>query len=230
MSMRMSVPRLSAVWARRFIVDVVRRVFAQLDEIVVVYGTAPPFSSGTVPWVGVHANTVGFVNPALWTTVLPGSTRTVNKNHDEQTAFFGEVTIGLTQKLDLTLGVQYQLNDDIMIYGSWSEGFTDANIQINNLPIIAPGGCPATVNVAIPSPLDREVVTSREIGFRSDSLDSTLRFNASYFDADWGGMRVATLATDPCSGGSTRARSGATTSRSWARRARSAPASTSGSS
>ena len=219
-----------------------------------VYGTAPPFASGSVPCVGVHANTAGFVNPALWTTVLPGSTRTVNKNHDEQDAFFGEVTIGLTQKLDLTLGVrvtedegtnlvdttpplirnvvggaplgdiyaydnprvdidpsigsnttnkvgvQYQLNDDIMIYGSWSEGFTDANIQINNLPVVAPGGCPATVNAAIPSPLDREVVTSREIGFRSDWLDSTLRFNASYFDADWGGMRVATLATDPCSG------------------------------
>jgi outer membrane receptor protein involved in Fe transport len=219
-----------------------------------VYGTPPPFSSGNVPCVGVHANTAGFVNPAIWSTVLPGSTKTVNKNRDEQTAFFGEVTVGLTEKLDVTLGVrvtddqgtnlvdtsppltrnevggtplgdiyayddpridvdpslgrnttnkfalQYQLNDDIMMYGSWSEGFTDSGIQLNNLPIIAPGGCPATVQAAIPLPLQREVVTNREIGFRSDWLDSTLRFNASYFDADWAGMRVAALATDPCSG------------------------------
>jgi iron complex outermembrane receptor protein len=219
-----------------------------------VYGAPPPFSSGNVPCVGVHANTNGFVNPAIWSTVLPGSTRTVNRNHDEQSAFFGEVTVGITEKLDLTLGVrvtddkgtnlvdisppftrnevgenplgdiyafdapridvdpslgrnttnklavQYQVNDDMMLYGSWSEGFTDANIQINNLPVIAPQGCPSTVQQGIPSPLDREVVTNREIGFRSDWLDSTLRFNASYFDADWGGMRVAALATDPCSG------------------------------
>ncbi len=219
-----------------------------------VYGTPPPFSSGNVPCVGIHANTVGFVNPAIWTTVLPGSTRTVNSNHDEQSAFFGEVTIGLTAKLDMTLGVritddegtnlvdtsppyirnvvggnplgdiyaydapridvdpdfgrnttnkfglQYQLNDDVMIYGSWSEGFTDAGAQIVNLPVIAPAGCPATVQSPLSIPLNREVVTNREIGFRSDWLDSTLRFNASYFDADWGGMRVAALATDPCSG------------------------------
>jgi iron complex outermembrane receptor protein len=49
-------------------------------------------------------------------------------------------------------------------------------------------------------PQSREIVTSRELGLRSDWLDSTLRFNASYFDASWDGMRVATLATNPCSG------------------------------
>jgi hypothetical protein len=43
-------------------------------------------------------------------------------------------------------------------------------------------------------------MTSRELGIRSDWADRTLRFNASYFDASWDGMRVATLATDPCSG------------------------------
>lgn len=33
-----------------------------------------------------------------------------------------------------------------MIYGSWSEGFTDAATQILNLPVVAPAGCPATVS------------------------------------------------------------------------------------
>ena len=56
------------------------------------------------------------------------------------------------------------------------------------------------MNAAIPSLLNRETVENREIGFRSDWLDRTLRFNASYFNTDWTGMRVATLATNPCSG------------------------------
>ena len=140
---------------------------------------------------------VGALNNNLWTTTLPDSSRTVNRNSDEQSAFFGEVTVGLTEKLDMTLGVrvtddegtnmvdtsppyirnvlnqeplgdiyamdglvrvdvdpdfgrnttnklgvQYQLNDEMMIYGSWSEGFTDAGIQVNTLPIIAAGGLP----------------------------------------------------------------------------------------
>ncbi|HVQ15072.1 MAG TPA: TonB-dependent receptor plug domain-containing protein, partial [Vicinamibacterales bacterium] len=38
-------------------------------------------------------------NPAAFTDTL-------NKNEGEQKAFFGEVTVGLTQKLDLTLGVR----------------------------------------------------------------------------------------------------------------------------
>jgi iron complex outermembrane receptor protein len=96
--------------------------------------------------------------------------------------------------------LQYQLNDDVMIYGSWGEGFTDAVPQLINLPVIGPGGCPQTVPGTVSYPQNRELVTSRELGFRSDWRGSTLRFNASYFDASWNGMRVATLATDPCSG------------------------------
>jgi iron complex outermembrane receptor protein len=87
-----------------------------------------------------------------------------------------------------------------MIYGTWSEGFTDANTQIVNLPQIAAAGCPGTVNVPTPFALNRELVTNRELGFRSDWLDRKLRFNASYFNADWAGMRVNSLPTDPCSG------------------------------
>ena len=35
-----------------------------------------------------------------------------------------------------------------------------------------------------------------EIGMRSDWLDGRLRFNATYFDADWDGMRVTLLPMD----------------------------------
>jgi iron complex outermembrane receptor protein len=222
-----------------------------LSWATTVYGPAPPIAG--VPCIAQHQNVIGLVNPAIWTIILPGSTATVNENHDEQTAFFGEVTVGVTSKLDLTLGVrvtddkgrnlvdtsppyirnevagepngnlygmdgtirvdddpdfgnnttnkvaiQYKVTDDVMVYGSWSEGFTEATFQTLNLPVIGPAGCPQTVNVATPFPLNREIVTNREIGLRSDWRGGTVRFNATYFDAEWTGMRVNALPRDPC--------------------------------
>ena len=41
-----------------------------------------------------------------------------------------------------------------------------------------------------------ELIDNTEIGLRSDWLDGKLRFNATYFDSDWDGMRVALLPTD----------------------------------
>jgi iron complex outermembrane receptor protein len=41
-----------------------------------------------------------------------------------------------------------------------------------------------------------EVIENSEIGLRSDWLDGRLRFNATYFDANWDGMRVQLLPTD----------------------------------
>jgi iron complex outermembrane receptor protein len=40
------------------------------------------------------------------------------------------------------------------------------------------------------------VIENTEIGIRSDWLDSRLRFNATYFDSDWDGMRIDLLPTD----------------------------------
>jgi iron complex outermembrane receptor protein len=184
----------------------------------------------------------------------PAFSDTLNKSEAEQKALFGEVTIGLTEKLDMTLGVrvtddngrqivhtptdgfrpvavggeplgdifagyrtavnenpdlgnnttnkfgiQYQLNDDLMLYGSWSEGFTETGVQNANVPTAVNGVCPAVLAVTRIN-LRREVITSREFGFRSDLLDGDLRFNATYFDATWDGMRVNNLPVDPCTG------------------------------
>src|SRR5690606_15341553 len=182
----------------------------------------------------------------------PASSDTLSYSESEQKALFGEVTIGVTDKLDVTLGVrvtddagrqlrlaptsgfraplpggepigdlyggvvnqvlvnpdfgknttnklaiQYQLNDDVMFYGSWSEGFTESAIQLVNQPVALNGACPSVI-VPTEFPLDREIITSREFGLRSDWLDRRLRFNATYFDAVWNGMRVFNLGIDPC--------------------------------
>src|SRR5690606_7969078 len=95
--------------------------------------------------------------------------------------------------------LQYQITEDVMVYGSWSEGFTETGVNYINIPTAVNGQCPS-VSVPTPIPLDREEIANREIGLRSDWLDGSLRFNATYFDASWEGMRVVALPIDPCSG------------------------------
>jgi iron complex outermembrane receptor protein len=157
-------------------------------------------------------------------------------DEDEDKAFFGEVTVSATDRLDVTMGVRvtaddgrlftfietdgfrgatalepptgdlfggvvesvtedpdlgnvttnkfalsYQISDDVMVYGSYGEGFTSAEV-VNCLSGIFP--------------LDPEVMSTREFGLRSDWMGGRLRFNASYFATDWNGMRVIGFPTD----------------------------------
>ena len=84
-----------------------------------------------------------------------------------------------TNKFALT----YQHTEDMMFYASWGEGFTSGGQQnVNNVGIVT---------------LDPEIVTTWEVGLRSDWLDGRLRFNGTYFDSDWEGMRVQQLPPDP---------------------------------
>ncbi len=78
----------------------------------------------------------------------------------------------------------YQVNDDIFVYGSWGEGFTS-------------GGVTISPNFPDPIILDPEIIETTEIGLRSDWLDGSLRFNASYFQSKWNGLRVPILPDDP---------------------------------
>src|SRR5690606_33484453 len=94
--------------------------------------------------------------------------------------------------------LQYQLTDDIMIYGSFSEGFTETGVNYILIPTeVSPGNCPA---IPTPIPLDREEIQNREIGLRSDLANGQIRLNVTYFDASWDGMRVVALPIDPCTG------------------------------
>jgi iron complex outermembrane receptor protein len=192
---------------------------------------------------------------------------------DDDTAWFGEATIGVTEKLDVTVGMRqsdkeggdfrysptdafrtpdpgvrpqgdpfaysatpatlvdpdkpkidtykfsasYQWTNDVMLYFTYAEGFTSAsspqvrigpNSVVSSMPATAnprpspnstqnpacpPGqSCPDFVIIDLPV----EVIENSEIGLRSDWLDGRLRFNATYFDANWDGMRVQLLPTD----------------------------------
>jgi iron complex outermembrane receptor protein len=185
---------------------------------------------------------------------------------DEDEAWFGEVTFGLTEKLDLTFGARYsdktggdiryvpndafrtpdpavrpqgdpfsysmiavdaagaqqnfvdpdkptidtykfsaayQATTDIMFYLTYAEGFTSASSPIITIgPTAVIESIPASMNPVRVSPtqaridLPPELIDNTEVGIRSDWLDGRLRFNATYFDSDWDGMRVALLPTD----------------------------------
>jgi iron complex outermembrane receptor protein len=77
----------------------------------------------------------------------------------------------------------YHFTDDIMAYVNWGEGFTSGGIQnVTNVGLVE---------------LQPEIVTTWELGLKSTLVDGRLRFNATYFDSDWDGMRVQNLPPDP---------------------------------
>ncbi len=82
----------------------------------------------------------------------------------------------------------YTLNDSLYFYASYAEGFTQGEIVVS--PVVPD-----------PITLEPEVVKTKEIGLRSDWLESRLRLNATYFDSKWDGLRVARRIPDPTSPG-----------------------------
>jgi outer membrane receptor protein involved in Fe transport len=176
---------------------------------------------------------------------------------DDDEAFFGEATVTVTPKIDLTFGarvsdksggdltyaptdafrtpdpairpqgdpfaysaitrelvdadqpdintykfsVAYRPKDGMMLYATYAEGFTSASTPVTTIGPVAtpPSGCsnriPGSTTQVICT-LPAEIIENKEIGLRSDWLEGRLRFNATYFDSLWTGMRVNLLPVD----------------------------------
>jgi iron complex outermembrane receptor protein len=82
------------------------------------------------------------------------------------------------------LSLDYQWTDDVMVYASYSEGFTAAEVNFVS-----------SINDFVE--VDPELVKTMEFGIHSDWLDGTLRLNASLFFTDWENIRTETRAPDP---------------------------------
>jgi iron complex outermembrane receptor protein len=87
------------------------------------------------------------------------------------------------------VSIAYRPTGRIYLYASYAEGFTSSEVVSNPF---APE----------PIVLRPEVVTTRELGLRSDFLDGRLRLNATGFDSQWNGLRVRKLLEDPGNPGS----------------------------
>ena len=85
--------------------------------------------------------------------------------------------------------VQYDINEDMNVYASYSEGFNSGGISA---PII--GGVRTEI------PFRPSTLENSEIGFRSDLLDSTLRLNVTYFNTIWADLQAAGVVRDPATG------------------------------
>jgi len=101
-------------------------------------------------------------------------------NPDAPPVTFSETT--------MKLAAQYQFNDDIMGYVSYSEGFNSGGLDS------------VQTDQTLWFPYDPEIIESREIGIRADLLDGSLRINATYFDSDWTNIQNDGVVRDPVSG------------------------------
>ncbi|MEX1993913.1 MAG: TonB-dependent receptor [Steroidobacteraceae bacterium] len=72
-------------------------------------------------------------------------------------------------KLNLT----YRINDDRMVYATWSEGF---RVGGNN---------PVKPSSILPREFSSDTLTNMEIGAKTEWLDNRLRFNVAAFMMDW---------------------------------------------
>ena len=75
----------------------------------------------------------------------------------------------------LKASVSWTPNDDLLFYGTWSEGFR-------------PGGF--NRNEGVPTTYVSDEVTNMEFGWKTTLADGTVRFNGSIYAIDWDNMQV----------------------------------------
>jgi iron complex outermembrane receptor protein len=198
----------------------------------------PPLNGAALGYVRSYGATIGDPSLASYFPIVLITDDALSGNIDEDSAFYGELSYQLTDKIEATVGVRitgddgramqytpteafrtqnpgiapagdsfagqlinvvedpdlgnittnkfaitYQHSDDLMLYANWGEGFTSGGQQnVNNVGIVT---------------LNPEIVTTWELGLRSDWMEGKLRFNGTYFNSDWDGMRVQQLPPDP---------------------------------
>jgi len=83
----------------------------------------------------------------------------------------------------------YDLSEDIMIYGGYSEGFNSGGVSQYE-----DGVGPVVINYA------PEIIENFELGLRADLLDGSLRANVTYFKTDWLGIQYLGTVIDRATG------------------------------
>ncbi len=72
----------------------------------------------------------------------------------------------------------YQIDDNVMVYGSYSEGFKAGGFDTRAIAALTPGGDPGR-------PVEPEFLNAWEAGIKSTLADGRLQLNASAFFYDW---------------------------------------------
>jgi iron complex outermembrane recepter protein len=88
------------------------------------------------------------------------------------------------------LGLEYQVNDDVMLFGFWQRAFKSGGF-VNNAGTLA----------VFQTPYDQEQVDNFELGVRSDLMDGRLRLNANVFFAEYEDLQRGVIRAAPTSTG-----------------------------
>ncbi|MCK7596657.1 TonB-dependent receptor [Microbulbifer sp. CAU 1566] len=89
------------------------------------------------------------------------------------------------------LGVDYQVNDDTMLYAKYSAGFKSGGFDMR--------GDASTLPTTVDG-FDPETVDTYEFGVKADLLNNRLRLNAAAFRADYDDMQVTIQQLNPAGG------------------------------
>ncbi len=88
-----------------------------------------------------------------------------------------------SSETDPMVSLSYQLRDNLMLYGTYQEGFRG-------------GGTTARPTATTRVPFGPETLSNFEIGMKSDLLGDRLRLNLSLFDMDYEDMQIGTAGQD----------------------------------
>jgi iron complex outermembrane receptor protein len=88
-----------------------------------------------------------------------------------------------SSETDPMVSLSYQLQDNLMLYGTYQEGFRG-------------GGTTARPTATTRVPFGPETLSNFEIGMKSDLLDGRMRLNVSLFDMDYQDMQIGTAGQD----------------------------------
>ena len=81
-----------------------------------------------------------------------------------------------------SVGLDYQLNDAIFTYAKVSEASRSGGLQLRAVGLNTP-----------PLPFGRETAREYELGFKSDFLDNSLRFNVAIFRNDYADVQFSSI-------------------------------------
>ena len=87
--------------------------------------------------------------------------------------------------------LQWQVNDNVMLYTTWSEGYRPGGFNRNGGASLVAG-----VGPFIPDFYESDELTNLELGWKTSLLDDTLRLNGAVYKIEWDGMQVITLDFD----------------------------------
>ena len=105
-----------------------------------------------------------------------------------RTAYPKSLTNGSWSEVSPTFKLSYDLTDDVMIYGGWSNGFKSGGFDMRADDV---------ANPIARQGYDPETVDTYEFGVKSELLDNRVRLNATVFRSEFEDMQVTVQAPAP---------------------------------